>query len=31
MTAVLQDPKEVLGYRVLGESLESLDKLVTQV
>jgi len=31
VTAVLQDPKEVLGYRVLGESLESLDKLVTQV
>ena len=31
VTAVLQDPREVLGYRVLGESLESLDKLVTQV
>jgi len=31
VTAVLQDPKEVLGYRVLGESLENLDKLVTQV
>jgi len=31
VTAVLQDQREVLGYRVLGESLESLDKLVTQV
>ena len=30
-TAVLQDQREVLGYRVLGESLESLDKLATQV
>jgi len=29
--AVLQDQREVLDYRVLGESLESLDKLVTQV
>ena len=31
VTAVLQDPKEVLGCRVHGESLESLDKLATQV
>lgn len=29
--AVLQDQRAVLGYRVLGESLESLDKLVIQV
>jgi hypothetical protein len=31
VTAVLQDQREVLGYRVLEESLESLDKLVIQV
>ena len=31
VTAALQDQREVLDYRVLGESLESLDKLVTQV
>jgi len=31
VTAALQDQREVLDYRVLGESLESPDKLVTQV
>lgn len=31
VTAVLQDQREVLAYRVLEENLESLDKLVTQV
>lgn len=31
MTAVLLDQREVLGYRVLEENLESLDKLVIQV
>jgi hypothetical protein len=31
VTAVLLDQREVLGYRVLEENLESLDKLVIQV
>jgi hypothetical protein len=31
VTAVLLDQREVLGYRVLEENLESLDKLAIQV